>query len=84
MSQPTQYPELEKAYRYFLSIRERYLKKHYQKFLLIHGDRVLGVFNLFDEADDEADERGLEPGTFAIQQLLKEGETPSVMFTLHN
>jgi len=76
------YPELERSYKHFLSVRESYLEKHHLKFILIQGEKVFQVCDSFEKANSMAFQLELKPGTYVIQQLLHENEPPSVFFEI--
>lgn len=63
----------EKELRYYKTHKEELLKRHANKFLVIKGDRVLGVYG----TDKDAYEAGLkELGNvpFLIKKVTKEEE----------
>ena len=60
-----------KDYDYFKSNLNMLLKKHKNKFLVIENEKVYGAYLSFDEAYNDVAKK-LEPGSFIIQQCVKE------------
>lgn len=76
---------LEKEYQYYEKNKETLLKKYLGSFLLISGESVLGNYESEAEAYRAAQKKGLELGTFLIQEcrpdsILKETFHSRVIF----
>lgn len=70
---------LEKDFQYFLSNREELLKKHEGKWLVIKGEKVIGVFDDQMKAIEETS-KAEELGTFLVQKCDRSKESYSQTF----
>lgn len=57
---------LKKEFQYYLDHQEELVKKHLDKFLVIKGQKVVGVHDTKKEAYDDSTSK-YELGTFIIQ-----------------
>ena len=64
---------LEKEITYYLSRKDEFVNDHFGKFVLIKGDKLIGVFNSHTEALSEAARKfGLD--SYLIKQILVNDE----------
>ncbi|MBF0620048.1 MAG: hypothetical protein HQL19_07765 [Candidatus Omnitrophica bacterium] len=61
---------LKPQYDYFLRIRETLLPEQENKFVVIVGEKVVGIFDNIHLALQTAS-KGYAPGTFLIEQVVK-------------
>jgi hypothetical protein len=59
---------LEKEYEFYIKNKDKFLKKYKNKFLVIIGEKICGVFDTKEEALAKT-AREYELGTFLLQQV---------------
>ena len=68
---------LEKEREYYAQIKDGLLRNHYGKFVLIHADQMIGIWDSQESAYIKGVEiLGLEP--FLIQPIIEEDEPEEV------
>lgn len=65
---------LEENFNYFIANHDEILKQYPNKFVVIQNKQVIFGADTFDEAFSEANSRGLETGTYIIQEC-SEGDS---------
>jgi len=60
---------LKQEFQYYLDHQQELVKKYQNKFLVIKGQEVVGIYDTKQEAYDEATSK-FELGTFLIQHCL--------------
>jgi hypothetical protein len=69
----------EKENAFFAANFPALLEKYRDKEIAIFGDRILGVYDTFGEACDEADKR-YKPGTVCIKHIDEDALEPQYLF----
>src|SRR5438552_18941402 len=70
---------LDKEFAFFKAHQEEFATAHHGKYLLIHGEVVIGAFDSELEAYTEG-KKQFQPGTFLIQQALHATEEKPQVF----
>lgn len=60
---------LEKEFQYYLKNQSELVKKHYNKHIVIVGEEVVGVYDNFEQALLDSQQK-YKPGTYLIQLCL--------------
>ena len=60
---------LEKEFKYYLDNQKELVKKYSGKFLVIIGEKVVGIYDSFEDALDDSQKK-FELGKFLIQLCL--------------
>ena len=63
--------DLKKEFEYYRANKTDFLKKHEGKFIVIKGQKVLGIFDEQLEAINET-KKNHELGTFLVQHVVKD------------
>lgn len=59
----------ENEMKYFIEHQKELVEKYYNKFIILKGNNVVGVYDSISDAYNEASKK-YELGTFSIQQCI--------------
>lgn len=71
---------LEEQVKYFRTVQDTLAATRHGRIALIHAKRIAGTYGSYADAWAAAREKGLAPGTFAIQRCVRRDEEEPVRF----
>ena len=70
----------KKNFDYFIEHLDEFLKEHYGKFVVVKDEEVLGFYDSFDEAIEEA-LKEYEIGTFIVQECVNNERSANTFYS---
>jgi hypothetical protein len=71
---------LDREFTYYKQHQKEFAERFHGKFLLIHGEEVIGAYDNELAAYTDAKKRQFANGSFLIQQCLSAQEEPTQVF----
>lgn len=71
---------LKKEFQYYIDHQAELVKKYNGKYLVIKDEAVIGVYDSFEKAIEQSQQKGLIPGTYMVQKCAPGEESYTQTF----